>query len=63
VNVVFLFFAIALTFFLASCGFFGGAEEVGQPQSGRTVYRSASDTSPDAAVATPAPQKVPGESR
>jgi hypothetical protein len=63
VNVISLLFAIAATFYLAGCGFFGGVEEVGQPQTGRTVYRAHGESDIADAAATPAPQKVPGESR
>ena len=53
-------FSIAGAF--ASCGFFGPQEQVRQ-EPGRTTYRAAGDNSLERPDITPAPEKVPGESR
>jgi hypothetical protein len=52
--------AITATFFLAGCDWFGSAE-LYKSEPGRTVFRSPEETGGE--TATPAPQKVPGESR
>ena len=53
-------FSIAGAF--AACGFFGPQEQVRQ-EPGRTTYRAAGDNSLERPDITPAPEKVPGESR
>ena len=58
---IFQAMTLIATFFLAGCGFFGDVEEVGEPQPGHTVYRAPGGSDAGDAVATPAPQKVPGE--
>ena len=50
------------TFFLAGCGWFGPAEEY-KTESGRTTYRAAAGNPATREDVTPAPQKLPGESR
>jgi len=51
---------ISATFVLSGCGLFGDVEEINE-QPRRTVYRAPGGGEPGEAVATPAPQKVPGE--
>jgi hypothetical protein len=50
------------TFFLAGCGWFG-SPELYQSESGRTTYRAADENPAEHPEVTPAPQKLPGESR
>ena len=57
----FLFVATTAAFFISGCGFFGNTGEVRQQQSGKTVFKSAGQPESDGATATPAPQKIPGE--
>jgi hypothetical protein len=48
--------------FLVGCSWFGPAEEY-KTESGRTTYRAAAENPATRADVTPAPQKIPGESR
>jgi len=59
---IFLAITIMATFILVSCGFFGAPEEVRQ-QPGRAIYRAPGEIVASNESPTPAPQKVPGESR
>jgi len=54
------FVIIAILFFFSSCEWFGPAEKY-KTEPNRTTYRAAEEKPTDAA--TPAPQKIPGESR
>jgi len=59
-----IFAALAVTamFLLAGCGWFG-APEAYKSESGRTTFRAANENPSEHGEATPAPQKIPGESR
>jgi hypothetical protein len=50
------------TFLLSGCEWFGPAEKY-KTESGRTTYRAAEENPATGADVTPAPQKIPGESR
>ncbi|HYR23472.1 MAG TPA: membrane lipoprotein lipid attachment site-containing protein [Chthoniobacterales bacterium] len=52
--------AITAMFFVAGCGWFGSPEAY-KSESGRTTFRAANQR-PAESEATPAPQKIPGES-
>jgi hypothetical protein len=47
-------------FFINGCSWFGSAEEY-KAEPGRTTFRSTQESQGE--IPTPAPQKVPGESR
>jgi len=59
-----IFAALAITamFSLAGCGWFGPPEAY-KSESGRTTFRAANENPSEHAEATPATQKIPGESR
>jgi hypothetical protein len=54
--------AIATIFFFAACGWFGSPEAY-KSESGRTTFRAANERPSEQSEVTPAPQKIPGESR
>src|SRR5438874_602040 len=54
--------AITVTVLLNSCSWFGPAEKY-KTESGRTTYRAAEENPATRADVTPAPQRIPGESR
>ncbi|MDP9187337.1 MAG: hypothetical protein M3O72_08290 [Verrucomicrobiota bacterium] len=54
--------AITALFFFAGCEWFDPAE-VHKTESGRTTYRAANESPTEHPDVTPAPQKIPGESR
>ena len=60
VKQAFVIFCIAGA--LAACGFLEPREEVRQ-EPGRTTYRAPEGSSVESPDMTPAPEKVPGESR
>jgi len=59
-----IFAALAITamFLLAGCGWFGSPEAY-KSESGRTTFRAANENASEHGEASPAPQKIPGESR
>src|SRR5205823_11812421 len=59
-----IFAALAITamFLLAGCGWFGSPEAY-KSESGRTTFRAANENPSEHGGVTPAPQKIPGESR
>jgi len=63
VNWIFVSLATAAAFSILGCGFFGNTGELRQQQSGKTVFKSADQPESDGATATPARQKIPGETR
>jgi len=54
--------AILVTVLLSSCSWFGPAEAY-KSERGRTTYRAAEENPATGPEVTPAPQKIPGESR
>jgi hypothetical protein len=54
--------AIVAMFSLFGCSWFGPAEQY-KTESGRTTYRAAKENPATRSEVTPAPQKIPGESR
>jgi hypothetical protein len=54
--------AVAITAAFFGCGLFKEPEEV-REQTGRTVYRIPGGNAAEMSSPTPAPQKIPGESR
>jgi hypothetical protein len=59
-----IFRAAALTamFLFVGCGWFGSPEAY-KSESGRTTFRAANERPSGSSEVTPAPQKIPGESR
>jgi hypothetical protein len=62
VNGIFRTVTLTATFFFVGCSWFGSPEAY-KSESGRTTFRAANETPTEHPEVTPAPQKIPGESR